>query len=130
MTGMRKTLLYSTNGVSTPSQWAALAAFTTASDFLERSRAAYRERRDLLLAGLNELGLACQSPAGAFYAFPDVTRISADSRRAADLLLERAQVATVPGVVFGQHGEGHLRFSFSTSLETIEAGLDSMRRNL
>jgi aspartate aminotransferase len=130
MTGMRKTLLYSTNGVSTPSQWAALAAFTTASDFLEKSRAAYLERRDLLLAGLNELGLACSSPAGAFYAFPDVTRIHTDSRQAADLLLERAQVATVPGVVFGEHGEGHLRFSFSTSRETIEAGLDSMRRKL
>ncbi|HYY57738.1 MAG TPA: aminotransferase class I/II-fold pyridoxal phosphate-dependent enzyme, partial [Pyrinomonadaceae bacterium] len=130
MTGLRKTLLYSTNGVSTPTQWAALAAFTTPSDFLERSRAEYRERRDLLLAGLNELGLVCPSPAGAFYAFPDVTRISRDSRQAADTLLERAQVATVPGIVFGEHGEGHLRFSFSTAVETIEAGLDSMRRNL
>jgi aspartate/methionine/tyrosine aminotransferase len=130
MTGLRKTLLYSTNGVSTPQQWAALAAFTTRSDFLERNRAAYRERRDLLLAGLNELGLTCASPAGAFYAFPDVTRVHADSREAADILLNRAQVATVPGIVFGEHGEGHLRFSFSTSLETIEAGLDSLRRNL
>ena len=130
MTGIRKTLLYSTNGVSTPSQWAALAALTTPSDFLESSRAAYRERRDLLLAGLNELGLTCPKPAGAFYAFPDVTRINSDSRQAADILLERAQVATVPGIVFGPHGEGHLRFSFSTSIETIEAGLDSMRRNL
>jgi aspartate aminotransferase len=130
MTGLRKTLLYSTNGVSTPTQWAALAAFTTPSDFLEKSRAQYRERRDLLLAGLNELGMACPSPAGAFYAFPDATRISRDSRQAADTLLERAQVATVPGIVFGEHGEGHLRFSFSTDIETIEAGLDSMRRNL
>jgi aspartate aminotransferase len=130
MTGMRKSLLYSTNGVSTPSQWAALAAFTEESDFLEKSRAAYLERRDLLLAGLNELGLPCESPAGAFYAFPDVTRISRDSREAADILLERAQVATVPGIVFGEHGEGHLRFSFSTSLETIAGGLDSMRRKL
>ena len=130
MTGMRKTLLYSTNGVSTPTQWAGLAAFTTPSDFLERNRAAYLERRDLLLAGLNELGLTCEKPAGAFYAFPDVTRIHADSRQAADILLDRAQVATVPGIVFGEHGEGHLRFSFSTSLETIEAGLDSLRRNL
>ncbi|HEY6189269.1 MAG TPA: pyridoxal phosphate-dependent aminotransferase [Pyrinomonadaceae bacterium] len=130
MTGMRKTLLYSTNGVSTPTQWAALEAFTTPSDFLERTRAAYLERRDLLLAGLNELGLTCASPAGAFYAFPDVTRISSDSRQAADILLERAQVATVPGIVFGEHGEGHLRFSFSTSIEAIEAGLDSMRRKL
>jgi len=130
MTGLSKATLYSSNGVSTPTQWAALAAFTTPSDFLETSRAAYRERRDLLLAGLNELGLACALPAGAFYAFPDVSSISNDSREAAELLLSRAQVATVPGVVFGPHGEGRVRFSFSTSIETIAAGLESMRRNL
>jgi len=130
MTGMRKSLLYSTNGVSTPTQWAALAAITEVTDFLESARNAYRERRDLLVAGLNDIGLTCPPPAGAFYAFPDATRINPDSRLAADILLDRAQVATVPGVVFGAHGEGHLRFSFSTSLETIEAALDSMRRNL
>ena len=130
MTGLRKTTLYSSNGVSTPTQWAALAAFTTESNMLETNCVAYRKRRDLLLSGLNELGLQCEKPAGAFYAFPDVTRVSADSREAAEILLERAQVATVPGVVFGEHGEGHLRFSFSTSLEAIEAGLDSLRRNL
>jgi len=130
MTGLRKTTLYSSNGVSTPTQWAALAAFTTESDFLATSRAAYLERRDLLLAGLNELGLSCPLPAGAFYAFPDTSSISADSRTATELLLDRANVASVPGVVFGPHGEGHVRFSFSTSIETIEAGLESMRRNL
>ena len=130
MTGLRKTLLYSTNGVSTPTQWAALAAINSPADFFASARAAYRERRDLLVAGLNELGLTCAMPAGAFYAFPDATRIHPDSRTAAELLLDRAQVATVPGVVFGPHGEGHLRFSFSTSLETIQAGLDSMRRYL
>lgn len=130
MTGMRKTTLYSSNGVSTPTQWAALAAFTTETDMLETNRVAYQQRRDLLLAGLNELGLSCENPAGAFYAFPDVTRVSRDSREAAEILLDRAQVATVPGVVFGPDGESHLRFSFSTSIETIEAGLDSLRRNL
>ena len=130
MTGMRKTTLYSSNGVSTPTQWAALAAFTTESDMLETNRLAYQQRRDLLLAGLNELGLSCENPAGAFYAFPDVSRVSRDSREAAEILLDRAQVATVPGVVFGPDGESHLRFSFSTSIETIEAGLDSLRRNL
>jgi aspartate aminotransferase len=130
MTGLRKTTLYSSNGVSTPTQWAALAAFTTESDMLETNRLAYQQRRDLLLAGLNELGLTCEKPAGAFYAFPDVSPVSRDSREAAEILLDRAQVATVPGVVFGADGESHLRFSFSTSLETIEAGLDSLRRNL
>jgi len=130
MTGLGKTTLYSSNGVSTPTQWAALAALTTKTDMFETNLAAYRVRRDLLLAGLNEIGLTCDTPAGAFYAFPDVTRVSRDSREAAEILLERAQVATVPGVVFGVHGEGHLRFSFSTSIENIEAGLDSLRRNL
>src|SRR5216683_8295160 len=124
MTGLRKTTLYSSNGVSTPTQWAALAAFTNTSDFLERNRVAYRKRRDLLLAGLNELDLYCESPAGAFYAFPDVSRISHNSREAAEILLDRAQVATVPGAVFGPHGEGRVRFSFSTSIETIAAGLE------
>jgi len=130
MTGLQKTTLYSSNGVSTPTQWAGLAAFTNHSKLLKEHNRAYRERRDLLLAGLNELGLTCELPAGAFYAFPDVSRISTDSREAAEILLDRAQVATVPGVVFGEHGESHLRFSFSTSLETIEAGLESLRRNL
>ncbi len=130
MTGLKKTTLYSTNGVSTPSQYAALAALSTPAEFYEEMRRAYRERRDLLIGGLNELGLKCEPPAGAFYAFPDVSSIDADSRRAADVLLERAQVATVPGGVFGEHGESHLRFSFSTSIENIEAGLDSMRRKL
>ena len=130
MTGLRKTTLYSSNGVSTLTQWAGLAALNTESDNLEKYRAAYRLRRDLLLAGLNELGLTCEMPAGAFYAFPDVSRVSRDSREAAEILLDRAQVATVPGIVFGPHGESHLRFSFSTSIETIEAGLESLRRNL
>jgi len=130
MTGLRKCLLYSTNGVSTPSQWAALAAFQLLADFYEDIRDAYRVRRDLLVGGLNELGLACDPPAGAFYAFADVSRLSRDSRAAADLLLERAQVATVPGIVFGEHGEGRCRFSFSTSPEVIRGGLDSLRRNL
>ena len=130
MTGLRKTTLYTSNGVSTPTQWAGLAAFNTRSDWLENNRIAYRKRRDLLFGGLNELGLDCEKPAGAFYAFPDVSRISSDSREAAEILLDRAQVSTVPGIVFGPDGESHLRFSFSTSIETIEAGLESLRHNL
>ena len=97
---------------------------------LDAARDEYRKRRDLLLSGLNEIGLTCAPPAGAFYAFPDTRLIHPDSREASDILLNRAQVATVPGIVFGPDGEGHLRFSFSTSIETIEAGLDSLRRNL
>lgn len=130
MTGLKKATLYSSNGVSTPTQWAGVAALQIETSTLADITAQYRRRRDLLLSGLNEIGLHCAPPAGAFYAFPDVSRISKDSREAADVLLNRAQVATVPGIVFGAEGESHLRFSFSTSIETIEAGLDSLRRNL
>ena len=130
MTGLRKATLYSSNGVSTPTQWAGLAALSIDPSALAEIANQYRLRRDLLLKGLNEIGLHCEPPAGAFYAFPEVSRISKDSREAAEVLLNRAQVATVPGIVFGTQGESHLRFSFSTSIETIEAGLDSLRRNL
>lgn len=130
MTGLRKTVLYSTNGVSTPTQWAGLAAIQTPLDSFVELRAAYRQRRDLMVNGLNELGLPCDMPAGAFYAFPDVSRVNRDSRVAAGILLDQAQVATVPGIVFGPHGESHLRFSFSTSPEAIAAGLESLRKNL
>jgi aspartate/methionine/tyrosine aminotransferase len=130
MTGLKKTTLYSSNGVSTPTQWAGLAAMQLDPAIIEHNKNEYRRRRDLLLSGLNELGLTCENPAGAFYAFPDVGRVSRDSREAAEILLNTAKVAAVPGIVFGQHGESHLRFSFSTSVETIEAGLDSLRRNL
>ncbi len=75
MTGLKKCLLYTTNGVSTPTQWAALAAFGLPLDFYEGIRRAYRERRDLLVGGLYELGFQCDPPAGAFYAFPDVSRV-------------------------------------------------------
>ena len=130
MTGLRKATLYSSNGVSTPTQWAGVAAMQISTASLEEIASQYRQRRDLMIKGFNEIGLNCAAPAGAFYAFPDVSRINKDSREAADILLNQAQVATVPGIVFGARGENHLRFSFSTSLETIEAGLDSLRRNL
>jgi aspartate aminotransferase len=130
MTGLKKATLYSSNGVSTPTQWAGLAALKIELAVLQEMKEQYRRRRDLLLSGLNEIGLPCAPPAGAFYALPDVSKISKDSREAADVLLDRAKVATVPGIVFGAHGESHLRFSFSLPIETIEAGLDSLRRNL
>lgn len=127
MTGLRKLVLYSTNGVSTPTQWAALEALAVPESAIAARREEYRERRDLLVKGLSELGLACDAPAGAFYAFPSVTRIHKESRRVSALLLEKAHVATIPGVVFGAQGEGHVRFSYAVSPQAIEAGLKALR---
>lgn len=130
MSGLKKIVLYSTNGVATPTQWAALAALDTPPAFFDGLRQEYKARRDLLVNGLNEVGLTCEAPAGAFYVFPDVTSIDADSRRAAAILLEQAQVACIPGVVFGSHGEGHVRMTFSIPPAQIEAGLGSLRGKL
>ena len=130
MSGLRKLVLYSVNGVSTPSQWAALEAVNLPEEMLERRRDDYRQRRDLLVSTLNELGLECDLPHGAFYAFPRVQSIHRESRKAAAILLEKAHVASVPGAVFGAQGEGHLRFGYAISLPAIESGLEALRKFL
>jgi aspartate/methionine/tyrosine aminotransferase len=127
MTAMRKLVLYSTNGVPTMVQWAALEALQLSPELRQKRLAEYRERRDVLVKGLNEVGFECELPAGAFYAFPSVTKLSRDSRKAAALLLDKAHVATIPGAVFGSQGEGHVRFSYSTSMATIHQGLEALR---
>jgi aspartate aminotransferase len=66
-------------------------------------------------------------PAGAFYAFPNVTSFGRSSTELADYLLEEAGVAVLPGTAFGQHGEGYLRLAYANSLENIEIAVDRMR---
>jgi aspartate/methionine/tyrosine aminotransferase len=130
MTGLRKLVLYSVNGVSTPSQWAALEALALPQSMLDARLEEYRARRDLLVQGLNDAGLPCEVPEGAFYAFANVCSINKDSRRAAALLLEKAHVATIPGVVFGAQGEGFVRFGYAMPLDAIEAGLTALKNFL
>ncbi len=128
MTAVRKIVLYSTNGVATPVQYAMLQAITTPEPMIAARREEYRKRRDLLVAGLNEVGLECAPPAGAFYAFPNVEKIHKSSRTAAQILLDKAHIATVPGVVFGAQGEGHLRFGYAITLREIEDCVEALRR--
>jgi aspartate/methionine/tyrosine aminotransferase len=128
MTALRKMALYSTNGVTTMVQWAALEALQIGPEFRTKRLAEYRERRDVLVKGLNEIGFECELPAGAFYAFPSVKKLSRDSREAASLLLDKVHVATIPGVVFGAQGEGHVRFGYSVPMTAIHQGLEALRR--
>ena len=128
MTALRKIVLYSTNGVATPVQYAMIQALTTPESEIARLREEYRKRRDLLVAGLNEVGLECASPAGAFYAFPNVEKIHKNSRTAAQILLDKAHVATIPGSVFGAQGEGHLRFSYAVTVKEIEDCVEALRK--
>ncbi len=128
MTAIRKIVLYSTNGLATPVQYAMMQALATPESQIAARRDEYRKRRDLLLAGFCEVGLACQPPAGAFYAFPDVEKIHRNSRTAAQILLDKAHIATVPGVVFGAQGEGHLRFGYAITIREIEECVDALKR--
>jgi aspartate aminotransferase len=128
MTALRKVVLYSTNGVTTPVQYAMLQALKTPEAEIVRRRQEYRKRRDLLVAGLNEVGLECPSPAGAFYAFPNAEKIHKNSRESARILLEKAHIATIPGSVFGAQGEGHLRFGYAVTIKQIEDCVEALRK--
>lgn len=123
MTALKKLVLYSVNGVATPVQWAALEALAIPQSQIDARREEYRERRDLLVNGLRAAGLECATPEGAFYAFPDVRKLNKESRKVSAMLLESAHVATIPGVVFGAQGEGHVRFGYAVSKEAITLGL-------
>jgi aspartate/methionine/tyrosine aminotransferase len=126
MSALRKLVLYSINGVSTPTQWAALEALAIPQSVIDARRQEYRERRDLLVTGLRVAGLECDTPEGAFYAFPDVRKLNKDSRKVSAMLLEKAHVATIPGVVFGAQGEGHVRFGYAMPKEAIAVGLKAL----
>ena len=128
MTALRKIVLYSTNGVATFVQHAMIHALQTPEAQIASIREEYRKRRDLLVAGLNEVGLDCVSPAGAFYAFPNVEKIDKNSRKAAQILLDKAHIATIPGSVFGAQGEGHLRFGYAITLKEIEDCVEALRK--
>jgi len=130
MSALRKIVLYSTNGVATPVQYAMIHALKTPKAEIARIREEYRKRRDLLVAGLNEVGLECALPAGAFYAFPNAERIHKNSRTAAQVLLEKAHIATIPGSVFGAQGEGHLRFGYAVTIKQIEDCVEALRKFL
>jgi aspartate aminotransferase len=127
MTALRKIVLYSTNGVTTPVQYAMIQALATHESQIAGRREEYRKRRDLLVAGLNEVGLECAPPAGAFYAFPNVEKINRNSRTAAQILLDKAHIATIPGSVFGAQGEGHLRFGYAITVREIEDCVEALR---
>jgi len=126
---LRKLVLNTVNGVSTPTQYAALAAVTHDPRFFDTIREDYRKRRDLLVNAFRNAGFECLSPPGAFYAFPDIRkRLGEDSWKAMETLLERTSIASVPGAVFGPEGEGHLRMSFSLAMETLEQAVEGLKR--
>ncbi|MXR52492.1 aminotransferase class I/II-fold pyridoxal phosphate-dependent enzyme [Halovenus sp. WSH3] len=104
---------------SAPAQYAAEAALTGPQDVVEEMRSAFEQRRDVLLDGLDSMGIDCPRPSGAFYAMPKVPDGWVDE------VIDRG-VVVVPGEAFGDHGEGYARISYATDIETIKEALEIM----
>jgi aspartate aminotransferase len=106
--------------VATFVQHAGIAALTGDDGPVRQMNATFRKRRDAIVAGLNAIpGVSCTVPEGAFYAFPNVSQITADDKHLAAWLLDNAGVACLGGSSFGAAGKGYLRFSYAASLDDI-----------
>jgi aspartate/methionine/tyrosine aminotransferase len=105
-------------------QVAGIEALTGPQDQVDRVVAEYQSRRDAMVAGLNAIpGISCLMPQGAFYVFPNIKSFGLTSNEMAELLLEKAGVAVLPGSSFGKHGEGYLRLVYSNSIENIRQAI-------
>jgi len=114
--------------VNAAAQYAGIAALTGPREPVQRMVAAFAERREMMVAGLNGLpGFRCARPGGAFYTFPNITETGLDARTLQAELLENSGVATIAGTSFGKYGEGYLRFSYANSHEAISEAIERIR---
>ena len=119
-------LINSVSCTSAFSQYAAIAALEGPWDDVDRMLEAFRERREVIVSGLNAVpGVSCVEPEGAFYAFPNISELGQSAATLADRLLDEAGVAVLPGTSFGAYGESHLRFSYANSVDNIRRALDA-----
>jgi aspartate/methionine/tyrosine aminotransferase len=110
-------------------QMAGIAALNGPQDESEAMMAQFKERRNVFVAGLNEIpGISCKMPAGAFYAFPNITKLGKTSKEVADCLLYEGHVAALAGSDFGEFGEGYVRFSYANSMENLNEALARIRK--
>ncbi|MFC1925693.1 aminotransferase class I/II-fold pyridoxal phosphate-dependent enzyme [Chloroflexota bacterium] len=126
--GMTKIHQYTALCASIMGQKAAIEALRSGEEEVKRMVEDYDRRRRVIVKGLNEIGLTCFEPRGAFYAFPSITTTGLSSDDFAEKLLYEEKVAVVPGTAFGQCGEGHVRCCYATSMSEIEEALKRMGR--
>lgn len=113
------------------SQIAGIEGLTGPQEDPKKMVEAFRERRDVIVDGLNSLpGITCKKPKGAFYVFPNITGTGKDQRWLADYFLDEAGVACLAGTSFGEYGEGYIRFSYANSVENIEKAINRMAEAL
>jgi aspartate/methionine/tyrosine aminotransferase len=110
-------------------QRAGLAALQGPQDAVTAMVAEFKKRRDAIVKGFNEIpGWRCSLPAGAFYAFPNISGTGKSSKDLANLLLNEAGVACLWGTAFGQYGDGYLRFSYANSLPNILEAIQRIKK--
>lgn len=123
---MTKLHQYAIMCAPTTSQFAAIEALKNCDSDVEKMRLTYADRRNYVVRRLEEMGLSCFMPEGAFYVFPSIEKFKLTSEEFCLELLEQEHVVVVPGTAFGDSGEGFIRISYAYSLEDLKTALDRL----
>ncbi|MBS3081964.1 pyridoxal phosphate-dependent aminotransferase [Candidatus Pacearchaeota archaeon] len=127
---MNKDHHYVTLGAPRISQLMGIKALSLPKTHIQKMVKEYKRRRDLIVPRLNSMGLPTKTPKGAFYAFSNISNYSKNSSEFSRDLINKANVAVIPGKEFGPFGEGYIRCSFATEYHKIEEALDRMEKFL
>ncbi len=123
---MMKIHQYSMLCASSVGQSAAIAALQDGRGEMLKMKKEYMQRRNVIVKRLNEMGLTCVMPEGAFYAFPNITSTGISSKEFCTRLLQEKRVAVVPGTAFGPSGEGYVRCAYAAGMDEIETAMTRM----
>jgi len=125
---MTKIHQYTMLCASIMSQMAALEALRNGERSLKEMKREYKRRREFVISRLNEIGLPCHKPEGAFYAFPSIKETGMSSMEFSNGLLKAEKVAVVPGTAFGTLGEGYVRISYASHMDKLKEALFRIER--
>ncbi|MDR6121486.1 aminotransferase [Bacillus sp. SLBN-46] len=125
---MLKIFQYTTMCAPNMLQHGAIEALRNTYHEVESMRNSYRRRRNYVVQALNQMGLDCHTPGGAFYVFPSIRATGLTSEQFAEELLMQEKVAVVPGHVFGDSGEGYIRCSYASSMPQLQEALKRIKR--
>ena len=128
ISGLGKVKTNVDSGTSQIIQEAGITALNGPQDCIKENIKIYQERRDVLVDGLNNIGLSCQKPKATFYIWLEVP--GSDSMAFANKLLDGAGVVCTPGIGFGEHGEGFVRFALTKSVERTKEAIDRIEKVL
>lgn len=125
---MMKVHQYVMMSAPTPAQFAALQALNAGEEDVRGMVAEYDRRRQFVVGRLNEMGLPCEEPKGAFYAFPQIGGSGMNDETFAERLLMEERVAVIPGSAFGEAGAGHVRICYAQNYDLLVEAMDRMER--